>query len=194
MRPIFSPRRFRAYELYYTPGEYGATSDNRFVYHPGNILSAPEWIASNPAPEKPVADESVEPVERLEWDGKLSRNAVWKPAEKCRRQITDYLEMRENRFNGLYELACSLMMSAVHAGYDLSKEELADILLQLQRANPPSNQCYTDHEIYNNTHPKVVRWAKEKVLRPVFLERERVIEQEMKEIENAIQEESENES
>jgi hypothetical protein len=83
MRPIFSPRRFRAYELYYTPGEYGATSDNRFVYHPGNILSAPEWIASNPAPEKPVADESVEPVERLEWDGKLSRNAVWKPAENA---------------------------------------------------------------------------------------------------------------
>jgi hypothetical protein len=85
----------------------------------------------------------------------LSSQAEWS-LEKRNPQIAEYLMLRDGRFNALFGVGISIVMSAINHGFELPPEELADTLLELQRVNPASSTCHTFPELMRSTVPAIV--------------------------------------
>jgi hypothetical protein len=119
--------------IYYVPGIYGSSPDNRFLYNAGEIFSAQHWIAENPV----VLPPSSHHIEVMQYT--LSSQADWS-LEKCNPQIAEYMMLKDGRHNVLFGVGISIVMSAINHGFELPPEELADTIMELQRANPPSSR------------------------------------------------------
>jgi hypothetical protein len=120
-----------ANSMFYVPGRYASAEENPFIHIEGHVLTAAEWFelgglsldeVQAPAPVAP----SVE----------LSSDVVWSYEEPLERYLA--LGKGGGRHVAFCGFVTSVAMKAMHAGYDLSVGELADIAQEVHRANPPS--------------------------------------------------------
>src|SRR5260370_14902148 len=178
--------KLNAYSLFYVPGQYASASENKFVYLPGDIQPAEYWLSQYPDPYKENTHEALV-MAPLQYT--LSDNLLCNPYDNFITQIASYRMKKEDRYNGLWNLAVSLAMSAINKGYRIRLTELADIILEEQRRNPPSAHCYTREMLLNDKLPSAVHRARRNVSVPAFVRAEQVIEERMAEMRAYFQEE-----
>jgi hypothetical protein len=69
----------------------------------------------------------------------------------------------------LFGLAVSLAMSAINKGYALTDNDLAEIIMEEQRRNPPSSHAYTMQQLVGEMVPAAMTAARNNVPVPAFV-------------------------
>jgi hypothetical protein len=132
--------KLNPWSLFYTPGQYACAGFNEFHHVLGDVLSGEEWLEAYPQPE-PVAPAVIPIVTDL------SRNPeVWDIERHSGHILSAWRGVTSNRHYELSRYAVKIGMSAINRGYDLTVEDLHDILRQMHRDNTPSSE-YTDKEL-----------------------------------------------
>jgi hypothetical protein len=133
--------RNNAYTLFYVPARYkGAV--NYIEHIRGTFRTAEEWIGLYPEPDpKPAPKPRQEgppppPNPNCHWDAEIQGAHI----------LDEYRSLSSDRHLAMSRWPVSLAMSALNHGYQITEDELFDIIEREHAHNPPTSK-YRPHEL-----------------------------------------------